>query len=139
MRLANLGRALLHEQVPGVWEELEADGAGQVVAEALGPAGPEVRVVGSPQDQGRVVEAAQPVDDLGGPAVVGGIELAGQEPRRLGPAVGIGEVGPPVPVDELVVEHLSVLDRLAQAEDQTQDRAAHVGAHHQRGPCRAGG
>src|SRR6266487_4875445 len=52
-------RALLHQQVPGVGQQLQAYRAGNVAVESLRPFGSEVRVVAAPHDQGRVVEGAQ--------------------------------------------------------------------------------
>src|SRR5829696_4446244 len=93
--------SLLHQEVAGLRQELEAHRPRDVAVQPLSPLGSEVGVVGGPDKQRRAVEASQAGEQIHGGPVVLRVELACEEALGLLSAATVAQVGPDVPVQEL--------------------------------------
>ena len=121
-RASDAVRAFHHQQMARAVDQLEPAEPGDVLAEAARPARAEVRVVGAPQQQGGMVEPAQPVKHIEGRALVGGVHLAAQEPSCLRAPPPVGQVGRDVAAEQLVGQRGAITHGGAQRKCAAQHR-----------------
>ena len=126
----DLGHALglvFHQQMSGIGHDLDVLDAGNVGGEAFSPRRSEKGVVTTPQQEGGTLEAAQPVNGMRGGLVVGGVDLAGEEPAGLARLWGSERLARISP-DELASEHRAVGDGVASLSAQ-RNRTGRDHAH----------